>query len=481
MHVTTIDRYLPEPGEFLSWSVDATNSVAQDSAVPPSFNQTVHLSGAGEHRTWLATAFDVPGSIDRCALARAYHALVTRHGTLHSAFATRDDAMVRTEHDPARLMLIPNPAVRESDSAALQRSIWSAMDAACDPFDFPAYLLGAIDRSGRSTILCGFDHSHVDAYSMSIIVDDLHRLYHGYRLEPASFSADQLSMSGSFVDYCATEATTTDVASTDPRLRAWMEFFGEHHGRPPTFPLDLGLAPGDRAAQGVDVRHLLGTNETQRLAALCRRNGSSLYGGVLSAMAHAVRDLGGGPDLAMLFPMHTRRSEPWYTAVGWFTTNAPLTVVAHSCLQETIRRTGPELRRAMRLGGVPISQVINSLGGLDRVRDDIFMVSYVDYRTLPGARLHAEVDAQHISTVTTADDAQFWISRTSRGLALRCRYPDTDIGCATIRSFVDRVGAIVEQAARSDKQPDTAHLSDASPLWGRPNPVRTHADNGLSA
>ena len=79
------------------------------------------------------------------------------------------------------------------------------------------------------------------------------------------------------------------------------------------------------------------------------------------------------------------------------------------------------------------------------------MVSYIDYRTLPGARLHESIAAHHISNVSTADDAQFWISRTDRGLALRTRYPDTDRARRTMRAFIDDVRGSLSDAARSQQ------------------------------
>ena len=452
MHVTTIDRFRPDPGELLIWSVDSSEAMPERSRIPPSFNQSVHLAGAEDHSTWLAASFRVDGKIDRRALGLAYHALIARHGTLHSAFTRCGDGIVREEFDPHALRLEVAPGVRAASDTAMQQILWAALDAACHPFGFPAYLLGAIDRPESSTILCGFDHSHVDAYSMSIIVNDLHHLYHRFRHTRNHVAAEDLPMIGSYVDYCAAEAEMTEISASDPRLLAWLRFFDEHDGHPPTFPLDLGVGEGETAPQGVDVRRLLDPTQTEELTDFCRRNGSSLYGGVLSAMAQAVHRLGGGPQLALLFPMHTRRGEPWRNAVGWFTTNAPIRVVGTGDLGTGAQRTGPELRRAVRLGGVPIAQVIAALGGFTPVRNDIFMVSYVDYRGLPGADLHDEIDAHHISNVTTADDAQFWISRTNHGLAIRSRFPDTAAGRASVGGFLDQVDSILSSATRAAGQ-----------------------------
>ncbi|MXP22831.1 peptide synthase [Gordonia sp. HNM0687] len=467
MHVTTIDRFRPESGELLTWSVDSSDATPQRSRIPLSFNQGIHLAGAGEHSTWLAAAFRVEGPIDRHALGLAYHALIVRHGTLHSSFVKCGDTIVREEFDPLALRLAATPGVRVTSDVALQQVLWAALDAACHPFGFPAYLLGAIDRPDSSTILCGFDHSHVDAYSMSIIVDDVHRLYHGFRRSPELFAAEELPMIGSYVDYCAAEAETTEISSSDSRLLSWLHFFDQHDGHPPTFPLDLGVREGGTAPQGADVRPLLGPSETEEFADFCRRNGGSVYAGVLSAMAQAVNRLGGGPQLSLLFPMHTRRTEPWRNAVGWFTTNAPIRVDGTDDLCTGLQRTGPELRRAVRLGDVPIARVIAALGGFTPIRNDIFMVSYVDYRNLPGADLHDEIDAHHISNVTTADDAQFWISRTGRGLAVRSRFPDTAVGRATVGEFLEEVRTILRTAV-----PTARRVAVVTPLDGGDGPLR---------
>ncbi|PKZ66743.1 peptide synthase [Gordonia terrae] len=439
MHVTTIDRYCPAAGELLSWSVDTSTARSEISDVPPSFNQTVHLASAGESSTWLAAAFTVRGRVDRAALGSAYRALVARHGTLRSSFSAGPEGVRRHSHDPDDLVLRVDTVIHTSSATVLRERLRDTLDRACHPFGHPAYLFAAIDRADASTIICGFDHCHVDAYSISIVIDDLHRLYEGYRCHGASFDPAETAMSGSFVDFCAAESQASTVAPTDPRMRAWLRFFDDRDGALPTFPLDLGVEPGAVAAQATEVRTLLGPAATELFAELCRRNGASVFGGTLAAIADAVRRCGGGPELPLLFPMHTRREEKWRTAIGWFTTNAPLRVVSTGDLIETIRRTGPELRRAVTLGEVPVPQVIEAMGGLRRTRSDIFMVSYVDYRLLPGADRHRVIDAHHISNATTADDAQFWISRTGDGLALRARHPDTLTAHRTIRAFTDEL------------------------------------------
>ena len=173
MHVTTIDRFSPEPGVFVRWDVDVTMAQPHRSIVPPSFNQSFHLDGVETSddapSVWLAASFDVDGEIDRVALGRAYRELVARHGTLHSGFHRVDGEIARQIFEPDELSFVPAGEIPTTTVAQTRELLRAALDAACHPLTFPSYLLGAISRPDRSTIVAGFDHSHVDAYSVSLV------------------------------------------------------------------------------------------------------------------------------------------------------------------------------------------------------------------------------------------------------------------------------------------------------------------------
>ncbi|XGU19849.1 hypothetical protein ACETU7_36065 [Rhodococcus sp. 3Y1] len=103
----------------------------------------------------------------------------------------------------------------------------------------------------------------------------------------------------------------------------------------------------------------------------------------------------------------------------------------------------------MTLEGVTMAQVRDALGDkIRRTRTDVFMVSYIDYRKLPGTDDHDLLNAHHISNVTVADDAQFWISRTNRGLSLRSRFPDTETANETMVNFLTELDRILRVCAR---------------------------------
>ncbi|MFC6010651.1 condensation domain-containing protein [Nocardia lasii] len=437
MHVTTVDHYLPEPGTFMHWTVP-TEPTGVASPIPPSFNQLVHLSGAESGSIWLAAAFDVPGALDRARLAAAYRALIARHGTLRSSFTATPSGPRRVLH-PTPPHLEPQPDQPHTCATTLRETLRRHSDIACAPFAERSYLLAAIDRPHTATIVCAFDHAHVDAYSIAIVIEDLRQLYLGV-------TPELLSPTGSFVDFCA---TPVEFGPDDPRLAGWRAFFGDQGVTPPTFPLDLGLAPGQRAPQAVELRHLLSAEDTDSYESFCRTQQAGLFAGTLAALAHSVDAIGGGDRLRLLFPLHTRREPQWHHAVGWFTANAPVTVTVTPELADTIHAAQSAVRAAIDLGTVPLAETLHALGGLRPHHADIFMASYVDYRRLPGAAHHRAINATHISNTGSADDVQLWLSRSDNGLALRARSPSTP-------TAHEVVGALLDQVQRTLR---TAHLA----------------------
>lgn len=430
MRVIGIDSWAPPGGTLLTWTVRCRGPFRRSDA-PLSFNQLTHLSDTDEGSTWLAASFDVDGPVDPVALERAASHLIDRHGTLRTGFVRRDGSVERVDYPRGSMFFERAPGLRVETPAETTAAVRAALDENCDPFAAPSYMFAAVDRPESSTVVLGFDHAHVDAYSLAVVIDDVRRAYLG---EPTRDDAPEC-----FVARCIADAAAEVVPDGDDRLTAWVDFLRARGGAPPQFPLDLGVSEGDTDPCAVRVDNILSASAAEMFDARCRELGSGAFAGLSAAAAHAVSDLGGGTSLPLLFPLHTRRTEASRSAVGWYVTNAPLDVAIDTDLAATIRRAGPSVRHGVTLGEIPIGRVVEAAGGLHRPRKDVFMVSYVDYRRLPGREHFQPVRAHHISNATVADDAQFWFSRTDDGVALRTRYPDNPTARRTVQQFVTRV------------------------------------------
>ncbi|GGR39334.1 hypothetical protein J2S40_002047 [Nocardioides luteus] len=448
MLVTTADLWEPRPGTLLRWDVSAPGHGAPAGL---SLNQRNHLAGAlaGAPTVWLAAAFDVEGPIEPVALSRTWRTFLARHGSLQLEVITGADGLEARRHHPGTLRWSVATVGHTSTVEETRFALHAALDEHCGPIGYPAFLPAAISRPDRSTIVLGMDHLHCDAHSVAVAVDELANLYAAY-----AEGADEpvLPPVGSFLE--AVEQGYDGPARVDPEdplLRGWAEFLGSRGNRLPTFPLPLGLEPGERATQATAVAPLADAELMDRIGARARNSGASTYAAVLAALATTIADLGGGARLDTMAPVSTRSQEPLTRSIGWYTTTVPLTVPA-SLTDLGLAEAGDAVRHGVRLGSVPLDQVLGSLSEpLVQTRSDVFVVSWVDYRHVPGGADHLDRGAQHISASTLADDVQIWFSRTYSGLGVRVRYPDTEVAAASITALLDRLRDTLAELSR---QPD---------------------------
>jgi len=469
VRVVSADLWEPAPGRVVTWDVRPGPGSVPAPAVP-TFNQRNHLLGAaaGEPSVWITAAFDVDGPVDVAALEAAFAELVARHADLRVEAvrgATPTDvglvrhaatALVWTRHD--------GPATGSVEET--RDHLVAALGRRCAPFGYPAFLPAAISREGRSTVVLGMDHLHTDAWSTAVVVEELaaaYAAYAGRAAAPASGAAvvREVVAPGPVPDPGPSADREPDrgVAADDPRLAAWHGFLHDRGGALPTFPLPLGVPEGARLPQRTVVAPLCDAAVADAVGERARAAGASTSAAVLATLARAVADLGGPEVLETLLPVHTRTDAATRGAVGWHTTTVPLRVdVAgggRGQVQDTdLAATGKALRAARELAAVPLERVVESLPRPLRFpRVDIFQVSYLDYRRLPGYAAAVRHDAHHVSAATRADDLQLWVSRTADGVAVRARLPRTPEATTTVdallsgwsdllRTLADRRGAV---------------------------------------
>jgi hypothetical protein len=444
MQVTTADLWQPQPGRVLRWQV---SSNGRGAAAALSFHQRNHLAAAaaGSSSVWLAAAFDVTGPIDPVALEQALRTFVARHSSLQLEVLREQMDSVGVRHRADTLTWSWSSTQSETHSVEHTRALLqAALTEGCHPFGYPAFAPVAISRAQRSTIILGMDHLHCDAYSITIVIDELAALYDARkrgsqaRLPDAACFLTQIQRD---------EQARARISPDDPRLLTWHAYLRERQFALPTFPLPLGVAPGARAAQATIVCQLLDAEAMTQISLLARGLNSSTYASVLAALAKTLRVLGGPRHVDTLLPVALRDDAAVKRSVGWYTTSVPVSIDAD--VSETgLSAAGRAVSAALTLASVPLSEVLAALPApLVQTRSDVFMVSWIDYRHLPGAALAAIRNAQHISAPTQADDLQLWLSRTERGLDVRARIPDTPIARATLHTALNLWSYILHELA----------------------------------
>lgn len=458
MRLTSADAWPLPAGRVLllrPFPVDPGSPVAL------SVNQVNHLvaARAGEPSVWLALACEPDLPRDPLRLARveaAVRTVAARHSSMRTS--THDAGRPTSARAPAALLhegldwrWVDHGRRDATQVATLVRDL---LDRACRPArGRPAHAVVVVepDRpvphgsgsavADRPVVVWAFDHVHADAVSLAVVLTELDAaLTPGARV-PAPAEV------GCFASSAARWAAAPSVPADDPRLAGWHGFLARRGGALPTFPLPLGLVPGQRTAQRTPTAPLADAATTAAVAQRAARAGTTTFGAVLAAYAHAVRTLGGPDHLDLLVPVHTRGTGPDLRAVGWYTTTVPVVVPAGAGAPD-LAGTGAALRTGLALADLPLDQVLASLPvPLRRERADVAMVSYLDYRRLPGREAARRLRARHVSAPTRADDLQAWVSRTDDGLALRVRHPATAVAEALVPRLVGAWSAALRALA----------------------------------
>jgi mycolipenoyl-CoA---2-(long-chain-fatty acyl)-trehalose mycolipenoyltransferase / long-chain-acyl-CoA---trehalose acyltransferase len=467
VRVVSADLWQPAPGRVVTWDV-IPGAGRVPTPAPLTYNQRNHLLGAdaGEPSVWITAAFDVDGPVDLGALESAFRDLVARHAGLSVEAVRRPGGSPGVDgggaggvglvrHEPGTLVWRRHDGPVTSTVEATREHLVAELGRRCAPFGYPAFLPAAISRPDRSTIVFGMDHLHTDAWSSTVVVDELAALY-GARAgagAPAVLPSSSAQALVREVLNPAAAARPELVGADDPRLATWHGFLRDRGWALPTFPLPLGVPDGERVPQRTVLRSLADAHAADAVAARAGAAGASTSAAVLASLAGAVAELGGPTVLDTLLPVHTRADATARRAIGWHTTTVPLRIEVDAPVgvgvgagagvgavtDTTLAATGKALRAARELAAVPLEQVVESLPRPLRFpRVDIFQVSYLDYRRLPGHLAAARRRAHHVSAATRADDLQLWVSRTDEGVAVRARMPRTDVAVETVDALLDR-------------------------------------------
>lgn len=390
--------------------------------LPISFDQRRHVGVGDRPGSWMAISFRLGEPVSRDALADAWLAVIARHGTLRSVFVPGDDGEphlhevdVRpgswTEHPIA-----PGQAVNDALKAEL--------DTACTPYATPSHRLSVLETATGPTVVIAADHSHVDMWSLLVIVRDLlAALADAHRSRASSLTATP-----AFAEH---SAALRDRPKAPAEVhRRWGEILAASGGTMPRFPLPLGeqVAHPER----VEVRDVLDVDDSAAFTAQAASDGVSTLALAVSAMTSVTRELAGS-SLRAVFPVHSRYEAGWHDSVGWFITNSVL-----ESEDPDPSACSAAVKEAVQLGSWPLEDILQPWGGMPEA-PGMFAISWLDLRRLPVRVDAAGLEAQYVGASIRTDGVMLWFILDESGLHLRCRYPDTAEARTHVGTWLDQL------------------------------------------
>jgi hypothetical protein len=459
MQPISFHDFHPQPGQVVEWAVSPDTLAAAESAqadpVALSYNQELHLRSAQAAaraglpgNPWIGATFDIEGPADLDALGSAFESWMRRHETLRSGFREAGDHIERFTLPASEVSLERGPVHAFATVDGLHDHLDERFVQGTNPLQWPPHVLGVISRPDRSTVLLGLDHVAGDGFSLALAVWELQVGYEAAR----DGELPVLPATGSFLELCAQERVFGEgIRPDDPALAQWRDFVRDCGGTTPSFPLDLGVEPGRTWPQQIFNQHLLSANEADALELASKESGGSMFAAQLSAMAIAVREMTGQQQFRTIIPLHTRHRQTWRTAMGWFITCAPVdfSLEDAASFADVLPRAQASLQAALRLSRYPAARMIQLLGDDFRVtRRDLFsMVSYTDYRKMPGADRYHESTPRTIGQVSVADDCHVWTSRLQDGLHIAIRHPDTATAGEILNEYASHIREVFVRVA----------------------------------
>ncbi|UQE74091.1 GNAT family N-acetyltransferase [Gordonia sp. PP30] len=399
--------------------------------LPVSFDQGRHV-GAGERPgSWMALSFHLPEPVDRQVLAQAWLAVIARHGTLRTAFSPGTDGPVLHEVAIRPGAWVEHPI---GPGEAVNEALRDVLDRECSPYAQPAHRLCVLETAAGPTVVIAADHSHVDMWSMLVILRD----FLAALAEISAGRTPALAPVPPFAEH--TRALRDRPAAPVQVRRRWAEILADSDGVMPRFPLPLGAPEAE--CERVEVRDVFDVDDSAAFSAQARAEGVSTLALTVATMTAVTHDLAAVP-LRAVFPVHSRYDERWHGSVGWFITNS----VLESPVAEPAAAANA-VREAVNLGSWPLEDVLAPWGGMPEA-PGMFAISWLDLRRLPVRVDTAGLQAQYLGASIRTDGVMLWFILDASGLHLRCRYPDTPQARTNVGSWLDLLVARLHDVARS--------------------------------
>jgi len=399
--------------------------------LPVSFDQRRHVGSGDREGSWMALSVRLSEPVSRDALAEAWLGVVARHGTLRSVFVPDDDGPRLHAVEVGPGAWVEHPV---APGQAVNDALREVLDRACSPYARPSHRMCVLETAAGSTLVIGSDHSHVDMWSMLVIVRDFLALL-GSRGDDA---AALLPPAPPFADH--TRALQDRPTAPEDVRRRWAEVLAASGDVMPRFPLPLGAH--DPQPERVEVRDVLDVDDSVAFSAQARQEGVSTLTLAVAAMTAVTLELAGVP-LRAVFPVHSRYDATWHDSVGWFITNSVI-----ESADPDPHASAAAVKEAIRLGSWPLEDVLRPWGGMPEA-PEMFAISWLDLRRLPVRVDTAALEAQYVGATIRTDGVMLWFILDESGLHLRCRYPDTTEAREHVGTWLDLLVARLQEAART--------------------------------
>jgi amino acid adenylation domain-containing protein len=431
--------------------------------VPVDRGRPLPLSFAQE-RLWFldrlepgSTTYNVPvawrlgGVLDRGALERALGEIVRRHETLRTTVAEVDGSPVQVvaPFGGFALPVEDLSGLGEADrEAALRRRAGEearrAFDLAAGPLFRAALLrLGEEDH----VLLLAMHHVVSDGWSMGVLFRELSALYGAYL---AGRESPLPELAVQYADYAVWQREQLEGAVLDRQLAYWKDRLA---GAPELLELPTDHPrPAVRTDRGETVPVALSLDLLERLQALGRSAGTTLYMTLLGAFQVLLSRYGGGDDVVVGSPISGRMRREVEELIGLFVNTLVLRtdLSGDPGFRETLRRVREVTLGAYENQEVPFEKLVAELQPERSLsHSPLFQVSFAlqNAEGRGGALAGLSVSGVEAERASAKFDLALVLAATSQGLRGVLSYSTDLFERGTVDRMLGHLERVLEQVA----------------------------------
>ncbi|MET0396001.1 MAG: amino acid adenylation domain-containing protein, partial [Longimicrobiaceae bacterium] len=399
----------------------------------------------------IPVAWRLGGAPDVAALRRALGEIVRRHETLRTVFAQVDGSPVQVIA-PSGAFALPVEdlsGLGEADrEAALGRR---AGEEARRPFDLAAGPLfrAALLRLGAGDHVLLFSMHHIvsDGWSMGVFHRELSALYAAYREGRGSPLAE---LPVQYADYAAWQREHLRDGVLEGELAYWRERLAD---APALLELPTDHPrPAEQGFRGASERVQLPPEVLERLRALGRREGATLYMVALGAFQALLFRYSGSEDVVVGSPVAGRGRGELEGLIGFFVNTLVLrtSLSGDPSFRELVGRVRETTLGAYEHQDVPFERLVAELSPERSLsHSPLFQVAFTldDAQDVGGGLAGLSVRRTGAELAVAKFDLSLELAATPDGVRGKLAYSTELWEAATMRRLVGHFTRLVEQAA----------------------------------
>ncbi|MFL5538127.1 MAG: condensation domain-containing protein, partial [Longimicrobiaceae bacterium] len=406
----------------------------------------------GEISYNLPFALRLRGALDVDALERSLGEIVRRHEALRTAFQERGGTplQVIAPFGGLRLPVKDLSHLPEADREAEVQAELVAESGAARPFDLsagPLFRVSLLRLGAEDHVLLLSQHHIVsDGWSMGVLYRELSALYEAYR---AGRESPLPELAVQYADYAVWQREQLEGEVLERQLSYWRERLT---GAPELLELPTDHPrPAVQTYRGATAPVELSPELLERLEALGRREGATLYMTLLGAFQVLLSKYSGSEDVVVGSPIAGRTRKEVEELIGFFVNTLVLRtdLGGNPSFREVLRRAREVTLGAYEHQEVPFERLVAELQPERSLsHTPLFQVLFaLQTAGGEGALPGLEVSPVEAERVSAKFDLSLVLTPTSRGLRGGVTYSTDLFERSTVDRMLGQLERVLEQVA----------------------------------